>query len=120
VTGQILAELESGEDGIRILGLQTCALGPVADDDLAAGPGHAQEGVDILLDGHSPHISGDRPAQLQETLAARLEQVGVDAAAPTGEIVESMGRQLLAHVRGADHATHGGAMKAAQRRVGSV
>ena len=64
--GQIVAEFVAGKGGVRILLLQPRALRPVADHDLAAGPGHAEKGVDVLFDGDAADIGGNRARQTRE------------------------------------------------------
>jgi len=102
---------------MRMLLLEPRPFRTVADDELAAAPGHVQESVDVLFDRHAPHIGGDRARQGQKVLRVGLEYVGIHAAAPTGQVVEALRGQIPAHRGGAHHAAHGGAVKPAQRAV---
>jgi len=114
---EVLAELIADKDRTRILALQPGALGAVAHDDLAAVPRHAQEGVDVLLNGDAPDVGRDRPRQVEKILCRRLEFFRVHAALPARQILEAVRRKIRAHRSGAYHATHGGSMETPQHSV---
>jgi len=116
---EILAETVADERGKRVLFLEPRPLRTVADDDLAAGPGHLQECIDVLFDRHAADISGDRARQREEILRMGLEQLGIDAPAPSRQVFEAMRREIEAHRSGAHHATRSRAVEPAQRPVGS-
>jgi len=100
--------------------LQARPLGSVADDDLAARPGHAQECADVLLHRDPADVGGNRPRHVEEVFAARLEHLGIDAALPAREIREAVGSQFAAKRSGAHHAAGAGAVEAAQHPVRSL
>ena len=120
MAGQFVAEFVAGKGGVGILLLQPRALRPVPDHHLAAGPGHAEKGIDILFDGDAPDVGGNGARQLEKILQARPKFLGVHAALPMRQIAEPLRRQFLAHRSRAHHAAHGGAVKAAQRSVGDL
>src|SRR6202020_1128706 len=101
---QVLAEAIADEGRVRVLLLEPRPLRTVADGDLAAGPGHVQESVDMLLDGDAAHIGGDRTRQSEEMLRVRLEYLGIHAPAPGGQVPEATRRQIEAHRGRAHHA----------------
>jgi len=118
VLRQILAETVAHESGMRVLLLEPRPLRTVADDDLAAGPGHLQECIDVLFDRYAAYVGGDRARQREEFLRMRPEHLGIDAPAPGCQVLEAMRREILAHRGGAHHATYGRAVEPAQRAVG--
>jgi len=73
MTCQILAELEACKSCIRIQAFEPHALRSIADDDLAAGPRHAQKSIDVLFDRHPADVGGNRTAHLQKAFGARPE-----------------------------------------------
>jgi len=93
------------------------SLGAVADHDLGAGPVHFQECLDILFDGDSADIGGDGARQREKTFRIRLEYLGVDAAAPSRQVLEAMRCKIMAHRGGAHHASLCRAMEPAQRAI---
>jgi len=115
---QILAEAVADEGGMGILFFEARALRTVADDDLAAGPGHVQECIDVLFDRHAPDIGGNRARQRQEILRMGLEHLGIDAPTPGRQVLEAMRREIPAYRGGAHHAARGRAVEPAQRPVG--
>jgi len=118
VSREVIGKPETGEGCMRVLRLEACSLRTVADDDLAALPGHAQESLDVFFYRDPPHIGGDRPWQLEKALGCRLEQFGVHAPAPCRQVPEAARFEVAAHRCRAHHAACGGAMKAVQCPVG--
>jgi len=116
---EILAETIADESGMRVLLPEPRTLRTVADDDLAAGPGHFQECIDVLFDRHAADISGDRARQREKSLRMGLERLGIDAAAPGRQVLETMRREIEAYRVGAHHATRGRAVEPAERPVGN-
>jgi len=116
---EILAEAVADERGMGILFLEARAFRPVADDDLAARPGHVQECIDVLFDGHAPDIGGDRARQREEILRMGLEHLGIDAPAPSRQVLEAMRREIPAYRGGAYHAARSGAVEPAKRPIGN-
>jgi len=104
---------------MRVLLLEPRPLRAVADDHLAAGPGHLEECIDVLFDRDTADVGRDRARQGEGILRIRLEHLGIDAAAPGRQVLEAMRREILAHRGGAHHAARGRAVEPAQRPVGS-
>jgi len=118
--GEVFAEAIAGKRGVRKLLFEFRSLRPVTDHDLAARPGHAQECADVLLHGDASHIGGNGPRQIEKVLAARLENLGVHAALPVGQVVEAVRGELVAQRGGAHHAACCGTVEAAQNAVRSL
>ena len=118
VRGEILAEAKARVPRLGVLRLQARALRAVADHDLRALPRHLEEGVDVLLDRDASDVGGDGTRQLEKVLAARAEQLGVDAALPVHQVAEAACAQHAAHGLRAHHAGVRRAVEPAQPRVG--
>jgi hypothetical protein len=117
---EILAEVITGERCVWVLLLQPYPLGTVADDDLASRPIHRQERLDILFHRDAADVGRNRPRQREKILGMGFEQMGVHTTAPICQILEAARRKFEAQRLRTHHAAHGGAVKPAQRPVGSA
>src|SRR5260370_27510779 len=73
-----------------VLLLEPRPLRAVADDHLAAGPGHLEECIDVLFDRDTADVGRDRARQGEGILRIRLEHLGIDAPAPGRPGLETM------------------------------
>ena len=117
---EILAEPIAQIYRVRKLLLEPRSFGAVADHDLGAGPVHFQECLDILFDGDSADIGGDRARQREKNFRVRFEYLCVDAAAPSRQVLEPMRFEIAAHRGGAHHAALGRTMEPTQRPIGDA
>ena len=119
---EFLALFHAEEVRVLVLFLQCVEQRSVADDNFGAGQVGLEEGRDVFLDGDAADIEPDRLLHAFEGAAIilplrRVEEVGVNAARPGDDVLEALGRKLVAHRGGRDHDAAGVFVKLAHVHV---